>query len=559
MENHTHPTKTKSLAYSYIRFSSPQQMQGDSLRRQTDASEEYAAANGLRLDYSLNLRDLGVSAYRGRNAAEGALAGFFTAIQTGYVAVGSTLLVESLDRLSRDQISYALTQFLSIINAGVTVVTLMDRMVYSQEAINANPGSLMMSIVIMMRAHEESATKGRRVAQAWAKKRLVAAESKTPQSKLCPGWLQLTEDADGKKSYAVIPERAAVLIRIFELAAEGLGKRLIARALKREGIKPRGDGDQWADSSVLYLVNCKAAIGIYQPHCLDSLTRRRIPQEPIEGYYPQVVPLELWQRAHQREKAPVGPRSPKTSNLFTGLIIDGYSGYKMHYIDKMSVGQKRDRGVQRYLYTSNTRPDGVKAQFWPYLHFEKLVLDHLRQLDWSTLANKGPDLASTNIERQITEAEIRAAKSQADIDKFFDAMGDMSDIVRKAATARVNKMAEELEETQRTIEELQRHRDYHAAAQNSVAEGIEEFKQLIDGGDPNSRLALQMEIRRRIKSITAYRYGRAPEFKGTDVENLDWPYVVIEYRNGMKQRLMSSPVRNPQKPITKKTDSKKTV
>jgi Resolvase, N terminal domain len=79
MENHTHPTKTKSQAYSYIRFSSPQQMQGDSLRRQTEASEEYAAAHGLRLDYSLNLRDLGVSAYRGRNSTEGALAGFMTA------------------------------------------------------------------------------------------------------------------------------------------------------------------------------------------------------------------------------------------------------------------------------------------------------------------------------------------------------------------------------------------------------------------------------------------------------------------------------------------------
>ena len=50
-------------AYSYIRFSSTKQISGDSLDRQIRLSEEYAAKNGLELDTSLNLRDLGISAY----------------------------------------------------------------------------------------------------------------------------------------------------------------------------------------------------------------------------------------------------------------------------------------------------------------------------------------------------------------------------------------------------------------------------------------------------------------------------------------------------------------
>lgn len=120
------------------------------------------------------------------------MAGFFEAIQTGKVAAGSTLLVESLDRLSRDQITSALTQFLNIINAGITVVTLMDKMTYNRETINQNPGSLMMSIVIMMRAHEESATKSQRIGSAWSKKRKEARENGTPFSKNCPAWLRLT-------------------------------------------------------------------------------------------------------------------------------------------------------------------------------------------------------------------------------------------------------------------------------------------------------------------------------------------------------------------------------
>ncbi len=242
MENRTHPTKTRSLAFSYIRFSSLQQMQGDSLRRQTEASEEYAAVIGLRLDYSLNLRDLGVSAYRGRNATEGALAGFMTAIETGRIPAGATLLVESLDRLSRTEILDALALFTNIIRASITIVTLADEKAYNRDAINQNPTDLILSILMMVRAHEESAMKGHRVAKAWAKKRLVAAETKTPQSKLCPAWLELTKSEDGTKAYSVISDRASLLVRMFELAGKGLGKRLIARTFNNEGIQTWGDG-----------------------------------------------------------------------------------------------------------------------------------------------------------------------------------------------------------------------------------------------------------------------------------------------------------------------------
>ena len=58
---------TMAKAYSYLRFSTLEQMSGDSFRRQTAAAEEYAMKHGLELDTSLTFRDLGVSAFRGRN------------------------------------------------------------------------------------------------------------------------------------------------------------------------------------------------------------------------------------------------------------------------------------------------------------------------------------------------------------------------------------------------------------------------------------------------------------------------------------------------------------
>jgi Resolvase, N terminal domain len=85
-------------AYSYIRFSTPQQAKGDSHRRQADKAARYAAEHGLVLDAELNLTDLGVSAYRGKNAKTGALGVFLRAVEDGTVPRGSFLLIENIDR-----------------------------------------------------------------------------------------------------------------------------------------------------------------------------------------------------------------------------------------------------------------------------------------------------------------------------------------------------------------------------------------------------------------------------------------------------------------------------
>jgi DNA invertase Pin-like site-specific DNA recombinase len=55
-----------------------------------------------------NYRDLGVSAFRGKNADHGALKAFLDRVESGLIQPGSYLIVESLDRLSRTDITYAL-------------------------------------------------------------------------------------------------------------------------------------------------------------------------------------------------------------------------------------------------------------------------------------------------------------------------------------------------------------------------------------------------------------------------------------------------------------------
>ena len=71
------------LAYSYLRFSTPEQAGGDSRRRQLDLARAYAARHGLVLDAGLSFRDLGMSAFHGRNVREGALRAFLDAVELG--------------------------------------------------------------------------------------------------------------------------------------------------------------------------------------------------------------------------------------------------------------------------------------------------------------------------------------------------------------------------------------------------------------------------------------------------------------------------------------------
>src|SRR5438067_338266 len=114
----------KTTCYSYIRFSNAAQREGDSLRRQTEKALAYCQRRGWVLDESLTLRDLGVSAFRGDNALVGNLRTFLDAVARGTVLPGSILLVESVDRISRQGIDDGYDLCKRILKAGVHIVTL---------------------------------------------------------------------------------------------------------------------------------------------------------------------------------------------------------------------------------------------------------------------------------------------------------------------------------------------------------------------------------------------------------------------------------------------------
>lgn len=292
------------IAYSYLRFSTPEQALGDSRRRQLLLAEAYAKQHGLLLDKGLNFRDLGVSAFRGKNAKEGGLRSFLDAVEHGLVPQNSYLLVESLDRLSRDRILEAQALFLQIVSAGVTVVTLMDQRTYSAESINANPTDLIVSLVYMMRANEESTTKSVRLKAAYAARRDDPEASY--HGSQCPGWLRPN---DARTGYVVIREKAAIVQRIFREALAGRGLQMIARDLNVEGVPLlrlwNQRGKIWTRALVRHYLHTTRVLGTYTP-CRGELVNGKVRFMPVEakpGYYPAIVSKADWEAIRDRRVA----------------------------------------------------------------------------------------------------------------------------------------------------------------------------------------------------------------------------------------------------------------
>jgi len=169
----------KVKCYSYIRWSSEQQSSGTTLERQLHTARGIAAAHGLEL---VELIDKGISAFKGKNQKEGALGAFIDAVENKVIPSDSWLVVENLDRLSRENIIKAQQLFMRLIGLGVTVVTGMDSRIYTKESINSNPTELMVSILYFARAHEESKTKSKRTyGNALALIRKYEAGEKSPE------------------------------------------------------------------------------------------------------------------------------------------------------------------------------------------------------------------------------------------------------------------------------------------------------------------------------------------------------------------------------------------
>lgn len=334
-------------AYSYLRFSNPEQGRGDSFRRQIEMARNYAALNDLELDENIQFHDYGVSAFHSRNARIGALKNFLIQIESGIIESGSYLLVESLDRITRDEILTALKIFLQIIQSGINIVTLIDEKTYSKEGVISNPTDLLISLLVMMRAREESETKSERCKAVWVNKR-EKIKNKEIFINFIPAWLKLNKSGD---KFEIKRDKAKIIKLIFRKRSKEESARSITKYLNLKKIPTIGRLGYWTFIQVHQLLHNYAVIGTLKLYTRERKGDKivKIPCGDILNYYPSVISSSLFNKVQENKKVYNNRHGVKPGgNIFHGIakcsecgspMVRQNSGHKYKYLRCSSAMQ----------------------------------------------------------------------------------------------------------------------------------------------------------------------------------------------------------------------------
>jgi len=481
-------------AYHYIRFSNPEQKEGDSYDRQVQKAEAYCAKHGHTL--AGRYFDEGISGFTGANRKEGDLKNFIDAVNSGQIEANSLLLIENMDRFSREDPLEALYVMKGIKEKGIKVIIL-DH----DAEINLRSVHVFMPFLEAFRANQESERKSQLLSSAWAKKKSNAL--KKIITRRAPNWLRVI-DEEGELNFEIIPERKKVVRKIFELSAKGLGAIAITRTLNKAQTPTFGTSKFWHGSYVKKILCNPATYGVYIPH--KGRGKFRVQDgEPKEGYYPKCVSKEEFcaAKTYRQDREKKGGRHVSTGkNLFSGLMVCGSCGGKMSYADK------HDGNI--YYVCAKARNGGnCSYQSIRYKELEAKIL--ARVPDMFGFQEEGEDESE---DQKTLELRNKLHAVRVEIGKLVQMCKTINDLDIPQLSDTLRKSRKEEEEIQVEInrqiglgERKRSEKSNRMELQKNVLEILEgEFKGIMSSQDDANRLRLKLHLAKVIKEIKIHFY-----------------------------------------------------
>ena len=489
--------------FSYSRFSSLAQGKGYSLERQVKRAEQWCRERVLVLEQSH--ADEGKSAYHAKHVASGALGRFLAELEAGNIPAGSILLIEQLDRLTRQNLHEAQGLVHRILDAGVKIVTIADGQEYTREQ---GLGGAVMLLVTLEAAHRESANKADRLKQSWQKRHQKATDGKII-SRNVPGWIV---SGEGKSGFLLHPERAGLVQEIFQLAADGMGCQSIAVELNRRGVPTWGRAKKWLQVSVYAILKNRAAIGELALK-LDSKQA-----EAIKGYYPAAVDEALFNRVQRlltaRTVAGGSKRAGRTGNftsVFSGVAICGDCGAKMVANDP---GKGRGR-TKLVCKAARYAQGGCVYHPMDYGQLEGAVLKHCREVDLHKLLSTGEDAELLKARARKAELSSRMDTLEEQLDGQLALAGMAKNkALQEKLAARLDALQGELDTVGAALKAAEVELDALSRSGKTLVQHVELIRELSSrmdtvGGDERKdiRRRLSGAITDSIESMTCYPNG----------------------------------------------------
>ncbi|MEZ8786945.1 recombinase family protein [Vibrio splendidus] len=407
--------------YSYSRFSDMEQRKGSSLARQEDYALKAANKYGLKLNEELIMTDLGKSAFHAEHKRVGAYGAFLHAVKKGLVAEGSYLIVESFDRLSREQARLAQSDINSLIDADIKIITATDSQLYSKKTIDQNPYLLFLMTATMIRAHEESLTKQKRSVSAIEKKlgKFRSGESVDVGGAI-PFWIE--RNKIGIDKLFEFSDKAVAARIITSSFLEGKSYGQIQDLLIDNGIRTPKGSDKWGTTTISNVLENESLYGrktVRLPAIKDG--SKDAQEHILDGYYPPLISksdFELIQQIKKvKKKGRTGYRfnSAKEEGVKSVVyLLSGYGrdkdrnsrsvcskcggGLGSRLVDQYTRQKKYVRTVMRLDCLSRTRKKSCDAKGIAQRELEKSFLLAISEhVDYSLLNKEDTDARAVEI------------------------------------------------------------------------------------------------------------------------------------------------------------------
>lgn len=357
----------EKIIYPYVRYSSEQQSGGSSYKRQMGDILKYAKENEYKVNDSLKLRDLGLSAYTAKHIEKGSLGDFLEALDADVIEADGTayLCVEQIDRLSRQSIDDAYQVFRKILKANVNVITLMDKKIYTKDSLN-DLMSIMYSSMLMAQANEESAKKSERILKSFDKKADDLNNGKNIQYVgMLPGWVE--NKGSKKQTKFVVNEKVKTVKKIFQMYIENISMGDIARIFNEKNIpqiarnRYKNFTNSWSSAKVNHILKNRCVLG-------ELIIKKT--GEVYKNYYPAVIDQNDWDLVQSMKVTNKTKKlsGRKSINIFTGKMFCAGCGQKYYFEtdDKMT---KKGRTLYYMLKCQGRRVLGCKSKSIRYGDF----------------------------------------------------------------------------------------------------------------------------------------------------------------------------------------------
>lgn len=444
----------------YARFSNAEQALGNSKARQLLLCREMIARRGWQGSPTRELVDEGLSAYSGANRSIGGLLfAFEQEAEAGLYRNGHVLVVENLDRISRQGYDAILPFLQKLTSQGVTVATVDgDRVYPAYERVSMT--SVIEAVVKSELSREESEKKSKRLKAAHLKKveeAQATAGQNISYTAVVPAWLnteRLTKATDRPVYRMTLNEsRVAVLREIFQLTIDGYGTPAIAKILNERGEPVWGYRGQksnhgWTVGYLTKLVLNRAVMGEYIPMNRPRSGAMTAKGMVVLNHYPQAIDPVTFAKAHaarQARKSKSGAWQISHKNLFSGIAKCGVCGGRMKLEAVVKKGAKRiastglpysakqdisylkcDNALNRVHDEDAGRPRCSNRNWIRYEKIERAVVEFAS--GWLAQNQLGAPTAD------ITEVEIQVAEARRFLeDKQAQAANAAESFVRTAS------------------------------------------------------------------------------------------------------------------------------